>query len=251
MILSDNHVSRQFNWSLQIFTNSQFIFISHVFRPSWGGRQILISHIPEKKIKKFKRCGKEIPPHFRPVTGKNWTLIENWLHRKNITNEEAIPPPLPPREPPPRSRHREKSNIHLFILSFEKNNSRRLEEYKTPFLPLVKLKNGSPRVFAKFERKGGRDKSISPNTNRNFSDRVSSSGDAVCPFPPLRAELANDFLEERRLEWQLSKWNRLWRGRRWIGVQLFNRRIAAMKRRHEARPFFNRKGGKKRTSLRI
>lgn len=143
MILSDNHVSRQFNWSLQIFTNSQFIFISHVFRPSWGGRQILISHIPEKKIKKLKRCGKEIPPHFRPVTGKNWTLIENWLHRKNITNEEAIPPPLPPREPPPRSRHREKSNIHLFILSFEKNNSRRLEEYKTPFLPLVKLKNGS------------------------------------------------------------------------------------------------------------
>lgn len=34
---------------------------------------------------------------------------------------------------------------------------------------------------------------------------------------PLRGELAsaaaNDFLEERRLEWQLSKWNRLWRGR--------------------------------------
>lgn len=75
----------------------------------------------------------EIPPHFRPVTGKNWTLIENWLHRKNITNEEAISPPLPspllspPREPP-RLRGVEKNQVFIYSSFLEKNNSRRLEE---------------------------------------------------------------------------------------------------------------------------
>lgn len=112
MILSDNHISRQFKL---IFTNfyksiriTRNLYLSHIFfRPSWrggggrGGREILISHIPEWRLKNSSVV-EEIPPHFRPVTGKNWTLIENWLHRKNITNEEAISPPLPSPPPAPR-----------------------------------------------------------------------------------------------------------------------------------------------------